>query len=81
MVDQMVKSALIRLNPCIDEHPAHADTVMASTLALTDTLRIRLFSSDIVAFLQPKDILHSLLCRSVGRRDQTIVIVQRLQPP
>ena len=39
LVDQMVKSALIRLNPCIAEHPAHADTVIYKLRSLISTVQ------------------------------------------
>ena len=39
LVDQMVKSALVRLNPCIAEHPAHADTVIYKIRSLISTVQ------------------------------------------
>ena len=39
LVDQMVKSALIRLNPCIAEHPTHADTVIYKLRSLISTVQ------------------------------------------
>lgn len=39
LVDQMVKSALIRLNPCIAEHPVHADTVIYKLRSLISTVQ------------------------------------------
>ena len=39
LVDQMLKAALIRLNPCIAEHPAHADTVIYKLRALISTVQ------------------------------------------
>ena len=35
----MVKAALIRLNPCIAEHPAHADTVIYKLRSLISTVQ------------------------------------------
>lgn len=39
LVDSMVKSALIRLNPCIADHPAHADTVIYKLRSLISTVQ------------------------------------------
>ena len=39
LVDSMVKAALIRLNPCIAEHPAHADTVIYKLRSLISTVQ------------------------------------------
>ena len=39
LVDQMLKNALIRLNPCIAEHPAHADTVIYKLRSLISTVQ------------------------------------------
>ena len=39
LVDQMVRDALIRLNPCIAENPAHADTVIYRLRALISTVQ------------------------------------------
>ncbi len=39
LVDQMVRNALIRLNPCIAENPSHADTVIYKLRALISTVQ------------------------------------------
>ena len=39
LVDSMVKNALIRLNPCIAENPAHADTVIYKLRSLISTVQ------------------------------------------
>lgn len=39
LVDSMVKSALIRLNPCIAENPSHADTVIYKLRSLISTVQ------------------------------------------
>jgi len=39
MVESYVRDALIKFNPCIAEHPAHADTVIYKLRALISTVR------------------------------------------
>ena len=39
MVESYLRDALIRLNPCIAEHPSHADTVIYKLRALISTVR------------------------------------------
>ena len=39
MVESHLRDALIRFNPCIAEHPAHADTVIYKLRALISTVR------------------------------------------
>ena len=39
LVDQTVREALIRLNPCIADHPTHADTVIYRLRALISTVQ------------------------------------------
>ncbi len=39
MVESYVRDALVKFNPCIAEHPAHADTVIYKLRALISTVR------------------------------------------
>ena len=39
LVEKHLRDALIRLNPCIAENPAHADTVIYKMRALISTVR------------------------------------------
>ena len=39
MVESHLRDALIRFNPCIAEHPAHADTVIYRLRALISTVQ------------------------------------------
>lgn len=39
LVESMVKAALIRLNPCIADHPEHADTVIYKLRSLISTVQ------------------------------------------